>query len=119
MSKYILSPQASERLKQISKYTLENFGENRRKKYLTMLRNAMREAAKNPEKGKDRSEIKKGYYSVRAEKHNIYYRIRETHIEIIDVLHQSMEPGLHIISGAPGKQEADDGENSGIAHKEL
>ena len=106
MSKYILSPQASERLKQISKYTLENFGENRRKKYLTM-------------QGKDRSEIKKGYYSVRAEKHNIYYRIRETHIEIIDVLHQSMESGLHIISGAPGKQEADDGENSGIAHKEL
>lgn len=96
MSKYILSPQASERLKQTSKYTLENFGENQKKKYLTMLRNTMREAAKNPEKGKDRSEIKKGYYSVRAEKHNIYYRIRETHIEIIDVLHQSMEPRLHI-----------------------
>ena len=48
-----------------------------------MLRNAMREAAKNPEQGKDRSEIKKGYYSVRAGKHNIYYRIREARIEII------------------------------------
>ena len=119
MPKYILSPQASERLKQISKYTPENFGENQQKKYLTMLRNAMREAAKNPEQGKDRSEIKKGYYGVRAEKHNSYYRIRETHIEIIDVLHQSMEPGLHVISGASGKQEADDGKNSGITHKEL
>ena len=77
MSKYILSHQASKRLKQISKYTFENFGENQRKKYLTMLRNAMREAAKNPEQR------------------------------------------LHIISGAAGKQEAGDGENSGITDKEL
>ena len=66
------------------------------KKYLKMLRDRMRTAAKNPDKGRDRSEIKPGYYSVRAEKHHIYYRIRDTHIEIIDVLHQSMEPKRHI-----------------------
>jgi toxin ParE1/3/4 len=52
--------------------------------------------AKSPEKGSDRRDIKAGYYSVQAEKHHIYYRIRDTHTEIIDVLHQSMEPKLHI-----------------------
>jgi toxin ParE1/3/4 len=56
----------------------------------------MRTAAKNPENGQERCEIKQGYYSIRADKHHIYYRVRDTHIEIIDVLHQSMEPGLHL-----------------------
>jgi len=96
MSRYVLSPQAQKSLVQISRYTLENFGELQRKKYLRMLRNSIRVAAKNPQKGKERSEIKTGYFSIKAEKHHIYYRIRDTHIEIIDVLHQSMEPKLHI-----------------------
>ena len=29
-------------------------------------------------------------------KDHIYYRIRDTRVEIIDVLHQSMEPKIHI-----------------------
>jgi len=55
----------------------------------------MRTAAKNPEKGKVRDDIKTSYYCLHAEKRNTYYRICNSHIEIIDVLHQSMEPKIH------------------------
>ncbi|WP_086931888.1 type II toxin-antitoxin system RelE/ParE family toxin [Agarilytica rhodophyticola] len=96
MPTYILSPQAQNSLKQISHYTRENFGEQQRKSYLKKLHTKMRAAAKEPHKGKDRSDIKAGYFSIKAEKHMIYYRIRGMHIDIIDVLHQSMEPTLHI-----------------------
>lgn len=96
MPNYVLSPQAQNSLKQISRYTSENFGERQKRKYLKLLRDKMRSAAKSPDKGQKRSEIKEGYYSIRAGKHHIYYRIKETHIDIIDVLHQSMEPELHI-----------------------
>lgn len=96
MCQYLLSSQAQQSLIQISQYTLENFGQQQKKNYLKMLRDRMRAAAKNPEKGRERSEIKVGYYSVQAEKHHIYYRTRDTHIEIIDVLHQSMEPKIHM-----------------------
>ena len=96
MPQFLLSPQALKSLEQISDYTLENYGQQQKKAYLKMLRDRMREAAKNPDKGQERSEIKNGYHSIRAEKHHIYYRVRDTHIEIIDVLHQSMEPKLHI-----------------------
>ncbi len=96
MPSYQLSPQAQKSLIQISHYTVENFGKKQNKIYLKMLRERMRTAAKNPEKGKDRGEIKVGYYSIRAESHHIYYRISDTQIEIIDVLHQSMEPTKHI-----------------------
>ena len=96
MAKYLLSPQAQASLQQISRHTLENHGEQQRKVYLNMLRAKMRNAAKSPLQGRNRNDIKSGYFSVQAEKHHIYYRIRDTHIEIIDVLHQSMEPALHI-----------------------
>ena len=96
MPKFILSPEALKSLEQISAYTIENYGLQQKKAYLKMLRDGMRNAAKNPSRGKERSDIKEGYHSVRAEKHHIYYRIRDTHIEIIDVLHQSMEPKRHI-----------------------
>lgn len=96
MPGYKVSPQAQNSLRQISEYTLENFGSKQKTTYLRMLRDRMREAAKYPEKGKDRSEIKAGYYSLQAQSHYIYYRIRDTHIEIIDVLHGSMEPTRHI-----------------------
>jgi toxin ParE1/3/4 len=62
-----------------------------------MLRDCMLEAAQRPDaKGTARDEIAKGYYSVFAGKHTIYYRIRDTYIDIIDVLHQSMDPMRHL-----------------------
>ncbi len=96
MPGYITSPQAQRSLTQISVYTLDNHGRAQQKKYLTMLRNRMRKAAKQPQRGRERPDIKPGYFSIQTEKHNIYYRITDARIEIIDVLHQSMEPRLHL-----------------------
>jgi toxin ParE1/3/4 len=96
MAEHLLSPHAQQSLVQISQYTLDNFGERQKKRYLKMLRERMRTAAKNPEKDKVCDDIKTGYYCLQAEKHTIYYRIRNSHIEIIDVLHQSMESNIHI-----------------------
>lgn len=81
---------------QVSEYTLNNYGPQQQKNYLKMLREKMRAAARKPDMGRDRCDIKAAYFSIRAEKHNTCYRIRNTHIEIIDVLHQSIEPKLHI-----------------------
>lgn len=96
MPKFILSPEAQKRLIEIGEYTLEQFGPRQKQTYLKLLRDQMRVVAKNPKKGKERSDIKAGYYSISAGKHNIYYRVRDTHIEIIDVLHHAMEPRLHL-----------------------
>lgn len=66
------------------------------KSYLKILRERMRVVARKPEKGRNHCDIKAGYYSIQVEKHHIYYRIRDAHIEIIDVLEHSMEPKLYI-----------------------
>jgi toxin ParE1/3/4 len=96
MAKYFLSPSAQKSLKSIKAYSLQNFGEKQTALYLRQLQNALKETAKNPYSGKHREDIKKNYYSCFIGSHTIYYRIFDTHIEIIDILHQRMEPKFRL-----------------------
>lgn len=96
MGKYVLSPQAQQSLKGIRAYTLENFGDKQTRRYLQQLRNRMNALADQPHLGKQRDDIKAGYHSYHEGSHMIYYRIRDTHIDIIDVLHQRMDPARHL-----------------------
>lgn len=96
MAKYILSPQAQNSLQDIRDYTLEHFGKLQTTAYLEMLQKHMKDLAATPTRGKERDEIRAGYYSSFIGSHTIYYRIVDTYIEVIDVLHQSMEPMRHL-----------------------
>jgi len=97
MPKYTLSLEAQKSLKKIRNYTLENHGKQQTKIYLKILRDQMKNIAAKPEiKGTSRNEIKESYYSAFAGRHTIYYRIQPTHIDIIDILHQNMEPTKHL-----------------------
>jgi len=98
MARYVLSPEAQNSLNDIKKYSIKNFGIKRTKTYLQIIRKRMQELAKNPSRGIIREELKAGYHSNFVGSHTIYYRIRSSHIDIIDVLHQSMEPSKHIIN---------------------
>ena len=96
MAKYILSPQAQSSLQDIRDYSLENFGKQQTTAYLKILQKHMKQLAATPTRGKERDEIKAEYYSSFIGAHTIYYRIANTHIDVIDVLHQSMEPNRHL-----------------------
>ena len=96
MTKYILSPAAQESLINIKSYSIKTFGKKRTTVYLKALRDRMRELSESPLSGIARNEIKNGYYSYFEGSHTIYYRITETHIDIIDILHQSMEPSNYL-----------------------
>ncbi|UAA37609.1 type II toxin-antitoxin system RelE/ParE family toxin [Paraneptunicella aestuarii] len=96
MTTYLLSPAAQASLKNIKAYSLENFGTIQTRHYLKSLRERMQALAENPERGRIRDELKVGFYSDFIGSHTIYYRIKPPHIEIIDVLHQSMDPSKHV-----------------------
>jgi toxin ParE1/3/4 len=96
MSKYALSPAAQESLLDIKAYSIKTFGKKRTTVYFKALRDRMRLLSESSLTGIDRNEIKNGYYSYFEGSHTIYYRITETHIDIIDILHQSMEPSTHL-----------------------
>ena len=96
MVKYVLSPAAQKSLLNIKVYSIKTFGKRRTTAYLKALRDRMRVLSESPLTGIARNEIKKGYYSYFEGSHTVYYRISETHIDIIDILHQSMEPATHL-----------------------
>jgi toxin ParE1/3/4 len=96
MSQFILSPEAQNSLKSIRAYSIKSFGTKRTKTYLLSIRDRFNELAENPLHGILREDLNVGYYSNFVGSHTIYYRVNNTHIDIIDVLHQSMEPSKHI-----------------------
>ncbi len=98
MAAYRLSPAAQKSLKKIRAYSLENFGTERTKLYLQDLRDRMKTLARTPNKGLIREDLKVGHHSDFVGSHTIYYRILPSHIEIIDVLHQSMDPSKNIVN---------------------
>lgn len=96
MNQFILSPEAQSSLKNIRTYSLKNFGSKRTKTYLQSIYERFKKLAKTPSIGTIRADLNTAYYSDFIGSHTIYYRIKTTHIDIIDVLHQSMEPSKHI-----------------------
>jgi toxin ParE1/3/4 len=101
MAQFILSPEAQSGLKSIRAYSIKRFGTKRTKTYLLSIRERFNELAENPLHGILREDLNVGYYSSFVGSHTIYYRVKldssnNTHIDIIDVLHQSMEPSKHI-----------------------
>ncbi|MGX4675803.1 type II toxin-antitoxin system RelE/ParE family toxin [SAR92 clade bacterium H246] len=99
MSKYTLSPNAIRSLKNIGEYSLNKFGKKQTAIYLGNLHKRMRYLAENPKQGTQRTDLfPDGSCSSYFEgSHTIYYEIaNKNSINIIDILHQSMEPSRHL-----------------------
>lgn len=100
MSHYLISPEAQQSLKQIKNYSIKHFGSRQTTAYMQQIMHRFNDLADNPSLGKARNEIKNGYFSSFIGSHTIYYRINRRSIEIIDILHQSMEPGRNLRSNS-------------------
>jgi len=96
MPQYILSPNAQKSLRNIKAYSLEEFGEEQTTTYLKLIEKKLQMIATSPGIGRKREEIKKGYLRFLAGSHVIFYRKSKNHVDIIDILHQSMEPYRHL-----------------------
>lgn len=92
MSTFTLTNRAFSDLKDIGRYTLQQWGREQRNLYLKMLDATFRQLAANPHKGKDCSDIRNGYRKFNAGSHVIFYRqMSGDTIEIVRVLHGRMD----------------------------
>lgn len=96
MTQYILSPNAQKSLRSIKAYSLEHFGEEQTRSYLKFIQKKLQTISEHPNIGRQREEVKKGYLSFLAGSHVIFYRKAKNHVEVIDILHQSMDPYRHL-----------------------
>ena len=91
MSSYSLSPEAKKGLLDIHAYTQNEWGHQQAQKYIYALEKRCDELAKSPHIGRERPEIKPGYRSIADGKHVIFYRVGDSGIEILRILHGRMD----------------------------
>ncbi len=90
------TPLAEANLKHIWLYSFEIWGEAQADRYLEQIEAGIRRLVENPRLGKPRENIRAGYRSIQINRHVAYYRMEGQRIEIVRVLHESMDPWKHL-----------------------
>ena len=91
-----VTEEASHDLHIIGRYTKQNWGISQRNRYLKEIDKRFYWLRENHALGKNRDEIRKGYYSYQEGHHVIFYIVQGTNIDIIGVLHEKMDFERHL-----------------------
>ena len=91
--KYRISEKAFEDIENIWLYTVETWSVQQADRYYNLIFDEIEFIAENPLSGRDYSHVRKNYRSTRVKSHFIFYRYgkEEKIVEIIRILHQSMD----------------------------
>lgn len=82
---------AVEDLRQIGRYTLRQWGRDRRNRYLRDLNMRFQWLAAHPEAGRKRDDLAPGYRCYPHQAHVVFYIMRAGGIDIIGVPRQAMD----------------------------
>ncbi len=91
MSQLRLSPKACADLDTIWNHTAQRWGQDQAEAYLLSLGETMKLLASQPGLGRNIDLIRKGYLKFPAGSHIFIFRMQSKAIEIIRVLHKSMD----------------------------
>ena len=93
----IISPKARRDLIAIGRYTEKQWGNTQRKKYLEQLRTRFEKLAQHPSSGRRRDELPEAPWGYHEGRHVIFYRPLADGIEIVRILHDSMDFSRHLV----------------------
>ena len=82
-------------LEEIWLFTFEEWGLEQADKYLNSLFSRFEWLSENPYTGKDRKDIKSGYYCFPEGMHLVFHTMTECGIDIIGIPHQDMNVTNH------------------------
>lgn len=96
MGEYQLSGKADEDLDDIYEFSIRQFGEKVADEYFLSLTDCLLKLADSPKLGRDCSDILAGCFRFECGRHSIFYKVTKKGIFVIRVLHQSMNPDVHM-----------------------
>jgi len=96
MRRVILSPLAQTDLQLIWLYSAENWGRKQADRYVGAIRQDIAKVAKRLETGNSENDLRQGYAKRLTGSHIIFYRIVDGDVDIVRVLHQSMDFDRHL-----------------------
>jgi toxin ParE1/3/4 len=91
MPGYRVTPRALEDLKNIGRYTEQQWGKRQRNTYLRALEKRFNWLTENPQLGKHRTDVAEGYYSFPQGEHVVFYLIGDNGIDIIGIPQKEMD----------------------------
>ena len=96
MPLFRLSAKAAEDMKAIGRFTERKWGREQRNRYLAMLDSSFNTIAHQPGIGTACDYIRMGYRKYHVGRHLIFYRQSDEDVEIIRILHDSMDIERHL-----------------------
>ena len=96
MIPHLLRPKAQDDLKNIADFSLEKWGKDQEESYLRMLQSSFQSISENPHLGRSVDDVIPGLRRFLAGRHIILYFIAKDHIDVVRILHHSMDILLHI-----------------------
>lgn len=91
MRKVRLTLAAKGQLKDIWRYTFETWGKQKADAYLIEIEKKLNLLSGNPSLGRARPDVKANYYSIKVNKHIVFYLFDDECIDVIGVLHERMD----------------------------
>ena len=99
MRSFVLTVKAKADLKSIASYTENRWGKEQRNLYIKQMDEAFRRLADEPLTGKVCDYIREGYRKIPQGSHLVFYRrINDGDIEILRILHKSMDVDSKLIN---------------------
>lgn len=92
----VIAPAAKDDLKGIYKYGLRQWGELPAEQYLAGIKEKLRLLIQQPLMGVERLDVFANMRSAVIRSHTLFYRITNTQIEIVRVLHSRQDPKRHL-----------------------
>ena len=96
MTEYWLRPEARSDTDAIWEYTVKTWGVQQARSYIAGLRDVSTKLTDNPELGKCRDELLQGLRVYPSGKHLIFYLTTAEGIDIVRILHESMDTRRHL-----------------------
>jgi toxin ParE1/3/4 len=91
-----LSPLARADLDEIWGYTVKRWDVAQAESYMRGLDGSMKLLAENPRMGRSIDDVRVGYFKFPSASHLLVYRLRPGVIEVMRVLHKSMDVERHV-----------------------
>ena len=88
---YVISKKAVSDLEEIWIYTVEKWSVDQADRYYKLIVDEIHFICKNNNAGKSMEHVRKGYRASKVKSHLIFYRIQNSTIEVIRILHERMD----------------------------
>jgi toxin ParE1/3/4 len=96
MSRYVLSPRAQADIDEIWDYTAETWNADQAERYIRQLHQAIETVARDPRRGLACDHIRPGYRKYSVGSHVLFFRLTDSGIDVVRVLHQRMDFPQHL-----------------------